>query len=285
MESAIKVHNILVKHCKRTQWDKQSVSSILSYSSFAFHTDTHNTPPLWQWNRISSCTISWWSIEKEHSETNNQFLHFYHIHLSHFIQSLTTLDLSGNGIGDKGAKYLVEALQKNTVRQTISFFTSIIFIFRISYRHSQHSTSLAMESDLKVHNILVKHCKRTQWDKQSVSSFLSYSSFAFHTDTHNTQPLWQWNRVSRCTISCWSIAKEHSETSNQFLHFDHIHLSHFIQKLTTLDLSSNGIEPSGAQYLAEALQKNTVRQTISFFISIIFIFRISYRNSQHSTSW
>ncbi len=182
------MHNILVKHWKRTQWDKKSVSSFLSYSSFAFHTDTDNTRPLWQWNRTSRCTTSWWSIAKEHSETNNQFLHFDHIHLSHFIQALTTLDLSYNRIEPSGAQYLGEALQKNTVRQTISFFNSIIFIFRISYRNSQHSASPGIKSAMKVRNILVKHCKRTQWDKQSVSSFLSYSSFAFYTDTHNTHP-------------------------------------------------------------------------------------------------
>jgi hypothetical protein len=133
--------------------------------------------------------MSRWSIAKEHSETNKQFLHFYHIHVSHFIQTLTELNLSKNQIGDKGAQCLGEGLQKNTVRQTISFFISIIFIFRISYRHSQNSTSLKIKSAIKVHNVLVKHCKRTQWDKQTVSSFLSYSSFAFHTDTHHTRPL------------------------------------------------------------------------------------------------
>jgi hypothetical protein len=265
MKSDLQVHNILVKHCKRTQWDKQSVSSFLSYSSFAFHTDTHHTQPLRKWNRISRCAISWWSIAKEHSETNNQFLHFYHIHLSHFIQTLTTLNLSGNEIEPSGARYLSAALQKNTVRQIISFFISIIFIFRISYRHSQHSTSPRIKSDLQVHNILVKHCKRTQWDKQSVSSFLSYSSFAFHTDTHHTRPLLESNRQWMCTISWWSIAKEHSETNNQFLHFYHIHLSHFIQTLTTLNLSGNGIRSQGAQYLKELKKKKTNLKIVNLY--------------------
>jgi hypothetical protein len=265
MKSDLQVHNILVKHCKRTQWDKQSVSSFLSYSSFAFHTDTDNTQPLWQWNRISRCTISCWSIAKEHSETNNQFLHFDHIHLSHFIQTLTTLNLLVNEIGPPGAQYLGEALKKNTVRQTISFFISIIFIFRISYRHSQHSTSPTIESNLQVYNILMKHCRRTQWDKQSVSSFRSYSSFAFHTDAHNTRPLRKWNRTSRCTISCWSIAKEHSETNNQFLQFYHIHLSHYIQTLTTLYLSHNRIEPSDAVFLKELKKKKTNLKIVDWY--------------------
>jgi hypothetical protein len=160
---------------------------------------------------------------------------------------------------EKDIMPLNERLQVKTVTQTISFFISIIFIFRISYRHSPHSTSPGIQSAIKVHNILVKHCKRTQWDKQSASSFLSYSSFVFHTDTHHTQPLRDSNRTSSCRISWWSIAKEHSETNNQFLHFYHIHLSHFIQTLTTLDLSRNEIGNEGVQYLGEALQKNTVR--------------------------
>jgi hypothetical protein len=151
-----------MRDCQWRQWHKQSVSPFLSYSSFAFHTDTHKTRPLWQWNRRWRCTISWWSIAKEHSETSNQFLHFYHIHLSHSIQTLTTLDLYHNRIEPSGAQYLAEALKKNTVRQTISFFISIIFIFRITYSHSQHSTSPGIKSAMKVHNILMKHWKRTQ---------------------------------------------------------------------------------------------------------------------------
>jgi hypothetical protein len=31
--------------------------------------------------------------------------------------------------------------------------------------------------------------------RQNHSSFLSFSSFAFHTDTHGTLPLWKSNRI------------------------------------------------------------------------------------------
>jgi hypothetical protein len=80
------------------------------------------------------------------------------------MQILKELYLQGNEIGDEGAQYLGEALQKNTVREReinrIFIFT--IFIFIISYRHSQHFTSSTIKLEMKVHSILVKDYKRTQ---------------------------------------------------------------------------------------------------------------------------
>ncbi len=159
--------------------------------SFSFWLQRGNTILLFSRERTNNSKAQ---ITNKDSETKNQFLHFYHIYLSHFIKTLTILYLFNNRIGDKGAQCLGEGLQKNTVRQTISFFISIIFIFHISYRHSPNSASLQIKSAIKVHNVLVKACKRTQWDKQTVSSFLSYSTFAFHIDTHRTLPLWKSNR-------------------------------------------------------------------------------------------
>ena len=40
----------------------------------------------------------------------------YHVILSHFLQTLTTLDFLLNKIGAQGAQYLAEALRQNTVR-------------------------------------------------------------------------------------------------------------------------------------------------------------------------
>jgi hypothetical protein len=51
----------------------------------------------------------------------NQSLHFFHFHLSLFIQTLTRLDLSENQIGDKGAQYLGEALKKNNYLNALMF--------------------------------------------------------------------------------------------------------------------------------------------------------------------
>lgn len=41
---------------------------------------------------------------------------FRQIHLSHLLQTLTTLDLGGNQMTDQAAQYLSQGLRNNTVR-------------------------------------------------------------------------------------------------------------------------------------------------------------------------
>jgi len=76
------------------------------------------------------------------------------IQCDHHLQTLATLNLESNQIGDEGAQYLGEALQHNTVRPSLFHVVSIISFFSLSYRHSLHSTLRAMKLELKVHNIL-----------------------------------------------------------------------------------------------------------------------------------
>jgi len=57
-----------------------------------------------------------------------------------------------------------------------------------------------------------------------------------------------------------------------------ISISHFFylsQTLTTLDLGGNQIRAEGAQAIAQALEKNQVREIFSFFISISYSFYLS----------
>ncbi len=49
--------------------------------------------------------------------------HPLHVHHFHSIQTLTTLNLTLNKIGDEGAEFLANALQTNTVREL--FYSSI----------------------------------------------------------------------------------------------------------------------------------------------------------------
>jgi len=182
------------------------------------------------------------------SSSSSSFIHHYT--LFHFIQTLTTLHLEFNQIGDKGAQYLAEALQHNSVsdHHSFSFFFfvySIISRAFISYRHSPHSTFNTIKSELKVHNIWLKHYNTIQW----VIIIPSSSSSSF---------------IHRCTL---------------FL---------FIQTLTTLDLGRNKIGAQGAQHLSEALRNNSVRDhhSFSFFFFVYSISShafISYRHSLHST--
>ena len=83
----------------------------------------------------------------------------------------------------------------------------------LSFRHSQHSTSLSMESAIKVHNMWVMHYDTVRWVQWSFHLLLSLSLIYLTT-------------------------------------------SHFIQTLTTLDLSENQIGDKGAQYLRNAQQRN-----------------------------
>ncbi len=180
IKSEKKGHKIWVMHYEATQWDKYSLYP--SFNSFSFHTDTQTNQPLCQSNRNSRGAISEWCITKQHSMTNTFFIH--HPTLSHFIQTLTRLDLEQNDLGDEGAQHLSDALRSNIVRKILSL--SITRLFLLSYRHSGNSTSEAMESEIKGRTIWVMLYETTQWDKYSLHP--SFNSFSLHTDTHYTQP-------------------------------------------------------------------------------------------------
>ena len=84
---------------------------------------------------------------------------FISLSLSHptpisYRHSLYSLS-SSNQIRDKGAQHLSDALRNNTVTQILSssLCVSLIQLFLISYRRSQHSTSDAIKSEIKERNI------------------------------------------------------------------------------------------------------------------------------------
>ena len=205
IQSELKVHNIWVKHCDTIQWDYHSFVFLPSSHSCLFHTDTHYTQPVVQSNRSSRCTIFEWSIATQYSEIITPSCFYHNLIPVSFIQILTTLDLSSNEIGAQGAQYLGEALRHNKVRSSLLHVFTIISFLSLSYRHSLYSTCRTIQSELKVHNIWVKHCDTIQWDHHSFMFLLSPHSCLFHTDTHYTQPVVQSNRSSRCTIFGWSI--------------------------------------------------------------------------------
>jgi Ran GTPase-activating protein (RanGAP) involved in mRNA processing and transport len=69
---------------------------------------------------------------------------------SYYIQqTLITLDLSGNQIGDEGVEHLANALQQNKVTQLILFSFLVNHGSIIFYRHSPHLTSVAIKSVMK----------------------------------------------------------------------------------------------------------------------------------------
>jgi len=143
-------------------------------------------------------------------------------------------------------------------RHFIIFFVIRSFV-SLSYRHSLHSTLTTIKSELKVHNIWVKHCDTIQWDNHSFMFLPSSQSCLFHTDTHYTLPLQQSNRSSRCRMFGWSIEIQYSEIITPSCFYHHLIPLSFIQTLTRLYLNDNQIGAQGAQYFGEALRHNTVR--------------------------
>jgi len=254
-----------------------------SSHSCLFHTDTHYTQTAGEWNRSSRCTIFGWSIATQYSEIITLSCFYHHLIPVSLIQTLTTLNLYNNKIRAQGAQYLGEALRHNTVRSSLLRVFTIISFLSLSYRHSLHSTLTSIKSEIKVHNILVKHCDTIQWDYHSFMLLPSSHSCLFHTDTHYTQTAGEWNRSSRCTIFGWSIATQYSEIIIPSCFYHNLIPVSFIQTLTTLDLYNNKIGAQGAQYLGEALRHNTVRSSLLHVFSIISFLSLSYRHSLHST--
>jgi len=105
--------------------------------SFLFphcYLDTHHTKPRLEWNRWSRSTRSCQCSTNQQSNNNPSSHHFIINPL--FTQTLTTLNLSSNKIGAKGAQYLANALQINEVTTILLLITSSLTHF--SLRHSSH---------------------------------------------------------------------------------------------------------------------------------------------------
>jgi len=160
---------------------------LLSFHSCLFYTDAHYTQPVVQSNRSSRCTMFGWSIATQYSEIISPSCFYHHLIPVSFIQTLTTLNLNNNKIGAQGAQCLDEALRHNTVRSPLLHVFTIISFLSLSYRHSLHSILTTIKSELKVHNVWMKHCDTIQWDHHSFMFLPSSHSCLFHTDTHYTQ--------------------------------------------------------------------------------------------------
>jgi hypothetical protein len=78
------------------------------------------------------------------------------------MQTLTTLDVGYNDIGDQGVEHIATALQQNEV----NFVSSPSFHFNnhlyISHRHLPHLLLERMKSIRKEHNILLTLCNTTK---------------------------------------------------------------------------------------------------------------------------
>ncbi len=98
--------------------------------------------------------------------------------------------------------------------------------------------------------------------------FISSVLWIIFTDTHNTSPLVQSNRCSRCRTSGQCTAAKQGNVTHTILLPTERLIDHISQTLTTLYLDRNQIGAQGAKYLANALEKNTVTSfTLFCFVS------------------
>jgi Ran GTPase-activating protein (RanGAP) involved in mRNA processing and transport len=111
------------------------------------------------------------------------------MHILHFIQTLTQLNLSFNKIRDQGVQYLGEALQKNSV-------TENIHLLHFYHMHILHFIQTLTQLDLSVNRIgaqggqyLCEALKKNSVRQNShCLHFYHMHIFAFYTDTHTNQP-------------------------------------------------------------------------------------------------
>ncbi len=100
----------------------------------------------------------------------------------YFTQTLTTLSLNGNGIGDKGAGYLGEALRRNTVREKLFRYLScsIVCYFK------QALTTLCLGTNWindEGAEYLSEALRRNAVSVKESTCLIFDSCFLFHTDT------------------------------------------------------------------------------------------------------
>ncbi len=107
----------------------------------------------------------------------------------HFIQTLTQLNLSINRIGAQGAQYLGEALQKNSVRLNDHFLhfyhMHILHFIQTLTQLNLGSNEIGVQGAQYLGEALQKNSVR---QSNHFLHFYHMHIFAFHTDTHTTQP-------------------------------------------------------------------------------------------------
>ena len=153
---------------------------------------------------------------------------------SHFIQTLTQLDLSRNGISDAGAHHLAAALRNSEVSETLLVLhLSFLYIFssisplRSSFSHFiQTLTQLNLSSN-RILDAGAQHlADALRNSKVSETLLVLHLSFlylfssislhsiiflSFHSDTHSTESFVEPVLSCRCTTSGRCTTKQRGE--------------------------------------------------------------------------
>ena len=139
------------------------------------------------------------------------------IHHLHYTQTLTTLDLGWNYIGDEGAQSLANTLQVNTVRRLLC---ASITYSPPSLHTDTYNAESSDQQDRRGRRTVFGECIANEHGRRLLCAAISYSPPSLHTDTHNAGSWLElyWRR--RSTVFGEYIASEPGETT--FVRFDHL---------------------------------------------------------------
>jgi len=110
---------------------------------------------------------TWWMHYKT-TRCPSIFLYHAHIAISTYSQTLSTVILKDNLIGDKSAQHLSIALQNNTVTLLLSSLRSYYYLQNLLHRRSPNWISKAIRSDQTEYSIWRMPYKSTKWRSVSL---------------------------------------------------------------------------------------------------------------------
>jgi hypothetical protein len=116
---------------------RQLLSSSTAHQLLCFNTDTHYAQSSSQLYQRWRSTTSGSCIKEEHGEKNSHPRSQINCYI--LIQTLTTLDISGNSIDAEGIQHLASALMSNTVRRILpSSITNQLLYFNTDTDHTRY---------------------------------------------------------------------------------------------------------------------------------------------------
>jgi len=181
------------------------------------------------------------------------------------MQTVTSIDLSWNHIGDKGAQHLAEVLRINTVRKKLTHW--LVFYYCVLFDTDNYVTEALQEWNWRQRSSTSGWSFGNQHGQKETNSFscllllfgiwyrrLRHSTFA--TIKLENKALNIWLRLCESTRS----------ERNKLIDLSSIIVCYLIQTLTSLNLEINQIGDMGAQHLAHALQINTVTRKEPYWL-------------------
>ena len=193
------------------------------------------------------------------------------IALSLFLQTLTTLNLNYNKIGEKGALHLADAFRKNRV-------SSVDYIF-LSFASSHFNILIQTVTTLYLYQTKIgdegtKHLAHA-FRINNVNFIFSCSHLlaTLFLHRHSLNYILETIESVMKEPNNWLMLSKITKWMPSSVHIYPLHLHVFIQTLTELSVSKNKIGVHGVQQLADAFRDNKVNTILCsslLFHSLLF---------------